>query len=251
VLKEIGVLRKLGISIADIRNILESTNKAAALAKCKYKMDLEVEKAMAKKECLEQLMDDYNIDQAVTYIEENIEKHFTIKEKLLQAFPGDYGMYLCIHFGQFLNGKVDTEKKEESYNKIVNYLDTVSKIEFPKELEEYLLQGLGQLEQVDMQRINSSIIDAVNNIDIYLKENKEDIEKYLEYRNSDKFKKSPTYKMQQLLLRFQQESGYYETFIENLKILSDSYRDYFGKLQVTNKTFIDKYPQVNNIYNLL
>jgi DNA-binding transcriptional MerR regulator len=43
VLKEIGVLRKLGISIADIRNILESTNKAAALAKCKYKMDLEVE----------------------------------------------------------------------------------------------------------------------------------------------------------------------------------------------------------------
>ena len=44
VLKEIGTLRKLGISIADIKNILASTNKAAALAKCKYKMDLEVEK---------------------------------------------------------------------------------------------------------------------------------------------------------------------------------------------------------------
>lgn len=37
VLKEIGVLRKLGISIAEIKDILESTNKAAALAKCKYK----------------------------------------------------------------------------------------------------------------------------------------------------------------------------------------------------------------------
>lgn len=45
VLKEIGTLRKLGISIADIKNILASTNKAAALAKCKYKMDLEVEKS--------------------------------------------------------------------------------------------------------------------------------------------------------------------------------------------------------------
>lgn len=250
VLKEIGTLRKLGISIADIKNILASTNKAAALAKCKYKMDLEVEKAMAKKKCLEQLMDDYNIDQAITYIEENIEKHFTIKEKLLQAFPGGYGMYLCIHFGQFLNGKIDTEEKEEAYNKIVDYLDTVSKIEFPKELEEYLLQGLGQLEKIDMQRINWSIIDAVNNIDIYLKENKEDIGKYLEYRNSDEYKKSPACKMQQLLLQFQQESGYYDIFIENLKILSDSYREYLEKLQVANKTFVDKYPQIDNIYKL-
>jgi len=37
-LKEIGVLRKLGISIAEIRDILASSDKSAALAKCKYKM---------------------------------------------------------------------------------------------------------------------------------------------------------------------------------------------------------------------
>lgn len=49
-------------------------------------------------------------------------------------------------------------------------------------------QGLGQMEEADMQRINSSIIDSVNNIDMYLEENKEDIEKYLEYRNSDEYK---------------------------------------------------------------
>jgi len=40
VLKEIRVLRKLGISIADIKNILAGTNKASILAKCKYNMDL-------------------------------------------------------------------------------------------------------------------------------------------------------------------------------------------------------------------
>jgi DNA-binding transcriptional MerR regulator len=250
VLKEIGVLRKLDISIADIKNILASTNKATALEKCKYKMDLEVEKSMAKKKCLEQLMKDYNIEQAITYIEEDIEKHFTIKEKLLQAFPGGYGMYLCVHFGQFLNGRIDTEEKERAYNKIVDYLDKIQEIEFPKELEEFLQQGLGQMGEADMQRINSSIIDSVNNIDMYLEENKEDIEKYLEFRNSDEYKKSPAYKIQQLLLKFQQESGYYDIFIENLKILSDSYREFFEKLQAANKAFVNKYPQFDNIYKV-
>jgi len=92
VLKEIGVLRKLGISIAEIKDILTSTNKSATLAKIKYKMDLEIEKALAKKKCLERLIKDYDIEQAIAYVEEDIEKHFTIKEKLLQAFPGGYGM---------------------------------------------------------------------------------------------------------------------------------------------------------------
>ncbi|KXG73833.1 hypothetical protein [Thermotalea metallivorans] len=85
---------------------------------------------------------------------------------------------------------------------------------------------------------------------MYLEENKEDIEKYLEYRNSDEYKKSPACKIQQLLLKFQQESGYYDIFIENLKIFSDSYREFFEKLQAANKAFVDKYPQFDNIYKV-
>lgn len=42
----------------------------------------------------------------------------------------------------------------------------------------------------------------------------------------------------------------YDIFIENLKILSDSYREYLEKLQLANKTFVDKYPQIDNIYKV-
>ena len=210
-------------------------------------MDLEIEKARAKKKCLERLMKDYDIEQAIAYIEADIEKHFTIKEKLLQAFPGGYGMYLGVHFGQFLNGKIDTEEKERAYDKIVAYLDKIQETEFPEELKEFLDEGLGQLEEADMQKINLSIIDSVNNIDGYIEKNKEVIEKYLEYINSDEYKNSPAYKMKQLLLKFKQENGYYDIFIENLKILSDSYREYFEKLQAVNKVFLDKYPHVDDI----
>jgi len=250
ILKEIGVLRKLGISIAEIKGILTSTNKSAALAKCKYKMDLEIERAMARKKCLERLAKDYDIEQAAAYIEEEIEKNFTIKEKLLQAFPGGYGKLLCIHFGRFLEGKIDTEEKEMAYNKIVEYLDKVQGIEFPGELEEFLEQGIGLMEEDVMERINSSLMDAISDINGYMEKNKEVIEKYFEYINSDEYKNSPAYKIKQLLLKFQQEIGYYDVFIENLKILSDSYREYAEKLQVANKAFLDKYPDAGVLYQV-
>jgi len=242
-LKEISVLRKLGISVGDIKDILASNNKRAALAKCKYKADLEVEKSLAKKKCLEQLMKDYDIDQTAAYVEDNIEKHFTIKERLLQAFPGVYGMYLCLHFGQFLDGQIDTDEKQEAYNKIIDYLDGIQKIEFPKEVEEYLCQFFEQSEQA-MEKLNSAIMEAVNNTDEYLERNKQSIDEYLKYRNSDEFKKTPAYEMRQLLSQFLQENGYYDIFVENMKILSNSYREYFDKLQAANRIFMDKYPQV-------
>jgi len=249
-LKLIGVLRKLGISIAEIKEILSSTNRTAKLIKIKYRRDLDIEKNTAKQKCLERLIKNYDMEQAIIDIED-IEKHFTIKEKLLQAFPGGYGMLLCIHFGPFLNGKIDTKEKEEAYNKVIEYLDNVQEIEFTKELEELLEQSLIQLEElkeIDMKKINSSLIESIENVDKYLEENKETIEKYFEYVNSDEYKNSPAYKMKQLLLEFQQQSGYYDIFIENLKILSDLYREYYEKLQVANKAFLEKYPHADIYY---
>lgn len=151
-------------------------------------------------------------------------------------------MYLCVHFGQFLDGKIDTEEKEKAYNKIVDFLDNVQDMEFPKELEEFLKQSLEHLDEENMEDINLSLINAVNNPEKYIEENKEIIEKYLEFINSDEYKNSPAYKIKELLLKFQQESGYYDIFIENLKILSDSYREYYEKLLAANKVILEKYP---------
>ena len=53
-----------------------------------------------------------------------------------------------------------------------------------------------------------------------------------------------------MLLSFQQESGYYDIFIENLKVLSDSYREYYEKLQAANKTFLERFPHAKDIYKL-
>lgn len=240
-LKEVSVLRKLNISVPDIKAFFESTNKTAALVKLKYKTELETEKNKAKIKCLEQLIEDYNINKADAYISENVDKYFTIKEKLLQAFPGCYSIYLCIHFGTFLNESIDTIEKQAAYNKIIDYLDSIDKIKFTDELENYLNEYV-ILDEADMDKMNRALVEAVDNMDEYLEEHKANIKQWISIKESEEFINSPAFRLQQLLLEFQKDSGYYDIFIYNMKVLSTSYREYSKKLEEANKKFLEKYP---------
>jgi DNA-binding transcriptional MerR regulator len=248
VLKEISVLRKLGINISDIKIILESNNKVATLSKCKCLMELKLQKTKAQYNCIEHLITNYDIDKEIEYINDNINGFFTIKEKLLQSFPGTYGMYLCIHFGQFLNEKIDSKEKEIAYYKVVNFLDSVDNLNFSSELEEYLENCFSIMQKTDMVKMNNAMLNAVDNMDDYIENNKEVLEEYIKIRTSDDYKSTSPYKMQQLIMDFQQSSGYCDIFLANLRILSFSYREYTEKLQVANKVFLNKYPQTQDIY---
>ena len=77
-----------------------------------------------------------------------------------------------------------------------------------------------------------------------LKEHQEQLENYIEYKLSDEYKNSLVKKVQEEILIFQKETGYQDNFIENLKILSSSYREYLHQLEKLNKQYIYKFPQV-------
>lgn len=247
-LKEISVLRRLGLSIDDIKDVLSSSNKSATLSKYKYLMDLKIEKVTLQQKSLENLIVNYDINGEIKYMDSDSSSFLTIKEKLVLAFPGTYGMYLAIHFGEFLNERIDSKEKEEAYSKIINFLDNSSNISISKELEEYLEEYFTIMERADIENINSHMLNAVEDIDNYISKNKESLEKYIEMRTSEDFKASPRYKFQQLLLDFQKSNGYYEIFIPNIRILSLSYSAYMDKLQEVNQLFGEKYPQMANLY---
>ena len=42
---------------------------------------------------------------------QSIEDGAAIAEKLLDAFPGYYGRFVCLHFARFLDGPIVTEAK--------------------------------------------------------------------------------------------------------------------------------------------
>lgn len=117
ILREISVLRKLDLSIPNIQTILNSRNKTVALSKCKYLMDLKLEKGKIQREYMENLMNHYDIEGVFNDLQDSVDEFFTIKEKLAQAFPGVYGIYISIHFGEFLNGRIDSVEKGGAYKK--------------------------------------------------------------------------------------------------------------------------------------
>lgn len=244
-LKEIFVLRKLGLTISEINNVLLSSNKAVSLLKYKYLMDLKREKVMEQQKCLELLIENYNVDKGREYIDIHLNRSFTIKEKLIQAFPGVYGIFLSVHFGPFLNEKADTAEKEEAYGKIVDFLDEVR---ITREMEEYLESVIPLTDQEVIEKMNMTFLNAVEDIENYIVNNQQEIEEYIKFRNSEDYKSTPAFKLQQLLVEFQQRSGYDEIFVENLKILSASYQEYSEKLQEANKILLERYPQTTKFY---
>lgn len=247
-LKEITVLRKLGLSISEIHDVLGKSNRKASLAKIRYNKELELQEYSKKKELLDNLIENENIDEIEEQLKE-LEKHQTIKKKLLDAFPGYYGHFLVLHFGRFLDERISSKEQEDAYNNIVEFLDNVKTAEFPVELKEYFEEAIPSMNDDLLERINAEIDNAIQNVDYYIEKNKEVLEQYIAYKNSEEYKQSLAYQIQSLLLEFQKTSGYYDVFISNMRKLSPSYDQYFKKLQEANKKFVKLYPETSTWYN--
>ncbi|MBP1995365.1 MerR family transcriptional regulator [Paenibacillus eucommiae] len=248
-LKEITVLRQLGMSVSDIKSVITSEDKHKALHAYRLKKEIHLQQVKAQYDYLNYLLESNpTIEEAFNEIEHKLNDHVQIKDKLLQAFPGNYGMYLCMHFGRFLDGKLDTPEKMAAYQRIVEFLDHIASVEFPEDLQLYMAEAFDSLSKIDLQVMEKDMDSAVNDYANFMEENKDRLEQYLEYRNSEDFKASPAYRMQQILLDFQKNNGYYDIFIANLQILSSSYQMYQDKLQAANERFLAEYPQAQQIF---
>jgi len=251
VLKEISVLRKCGISIADIAEIRNSLNKPAALAKCKYITELRMQRLNNIQKCMDSLIADYDVNREFDYLQTHDEDLYTIKEKLVFAFPGNYGFYVSMHFGRFLNGTIETGDQRKAYDAIVQYLDHVD-LYLPAELSEFLeafFTASTKSDAVEMEeKTNGRMHEMLTDTEGYLERNHEQIEQYINYKNSEEYKNSEAAKIQRFMLDFQKESGYQEVFIANMKILSPSYAAYLKKVEAANEIMLKKYPKAKDMY---
>ncbi|RRJ63320.1 MerR family transcriptional regulator [Paenibacillus oralis] len=252
-LKEISVLRKCGISVTDIKNILCSKNKSAALAKCKYVTEIRLQRLQTIQQCMDNLIRSYDVEREFDYLQAHDENLLTVKERLVLAFPGNYGLFLSLHFGRFLDGIVDTDEKRQAYNEIINYLDDVE-LHLPPELSEYLEEIFTLNERLDVVQLenttNKAMAEMLNNTENYLAQHHQDIEEYHAYLKSDEFLNSPIATMQKKLRDFQKQSGYYERLVNNVKVISPHYAEYLAEIETANEQFFRAFPQAKDIYDL-
>lgn len=242
---KISVLRKLGLGIDDVKSVL-SDDSSHTLQKLSVKRELILQQEKIKQTLLDQIGLRKNWSEISEELK-SMEQNQTIAEKLLDAFPGYYGCFISLHFSRFLNEPIKTDEQQAAYSEIVNFLDNVPTLEFPKDLQDFLIEYTKNCNTQDIAEMNKEIKHSIENPEEFLSHNKEMLDWYLQYRQSNDYKNSPAYKIQIILKEFNNVSGYYETFIPAMKRLSNSYLEYCKQLEITNKKLLLKYPEIKKI----
>lgn len=242
ILNEISLYRKLDIGIKDIKVILKSKDKKKILNDViqeKHKKEIQIK---MQKTYLDQILNnDFNeelikeLNDELIEIEKNNGEF--IRKELLRAFPSGLGRYLAYHFSPYLNEPLDTLDKYKAWLEIVEFLDNVQDIKIPKCIE--IIYGsmtderCKQLNDGVRNEIESMMDAKGEELEAYKKKILENIDK----QNDKSLLKimNPFYKFKKEINEFYNNSGYYDIFLPNMKIISNSYREYHDKLTEFNE----------------
>lgn len=232
-IEKISVYRGLGLSLSEISSVLDRESKNIKDICRKNSLRLEI--MSEKQELLKALSEGESFENVKAELD-RIYKKESIMSRLAGSFPGFYGRYLCLHFGHYLNDTVKTEEQNRAFEEIIEFLDGC-RFELPSELEEYVEETLGGLEEKLAKTQNENISKAIEDPEKYVENHREELESYISFKNSDEYRGSKAFLLEKALREFTQNKGYSEIFIPAMCRLSPSYRDYFEKLQKANEKF--------------
>lgn len=223
-LKRISVYRKLGISIKDIRQLLNHSDKNILLKIYREKLK--------NKEML-----DIELDTFKHFIEEDnpsnaddLLDYRTILNAIESLLPGQWNYFFKSHFEPFLHIPIRTDVQKQALKNLLAYCDdTTIKIPFLMKLSlklyavtphksktaEEMISFYRDMSESDYERLKSNVIHGVK-----LKTG------WLKYH--------PSFISQRRMQKELQNKGYHDIFIPNLKRLSPKYDEYKKYLDCIN-----------------
>jgi DNA-binding transcriptional MerR regulator len=246
-LNKISLFRKLGLTAAEIKDVFEDET-GSVLQNISVQKELNVQRESAKKAILDKLSSGKTIREISAEINA-IENSETVTEKLLDAFPGYYGRFICLHFARFLNDTITTKEQQTAYQEIITFLDNVPYLNLPEELQSFLMENTKHIGTEDISKIIENTKQSIENPDEFIAKNKEMLEQYLSFKQSEEYKNSPVYKIQSLLKEFNNTSGYYDVFIPAMKKLSPSYAEYYKQIEIADEKLLLQYPEIAELNN--
>lgn len=235
-LRKISDLRKVGLSIEDIRGVLANPSSLPTqLERQLEAINREIGELGRVKQLLEECLHLVKIEEAknddmLNLLQEGLKRQHaeendaTIVRQLLQLFPGPYGRLIASHFAPFLG----TNHDKDSWNQIVDFLDNADPVEFPEELRRIY----DELSETDLEDLVNQHQQQIVNI---LSMSEEQLQKYAEeihkvYQTRSEFLTEPVRSSISSLKTNLSDSGYYSSFVEGLKRLSPLYASYQRKM---------------------
>ena len=243
VLRQIVLYRKLDLSISDIQFVLKNPD---AINRILHQRTLELEKEKIKQKFLKRIADGEKIEDLENEIQ-NLSTNTIVIKKLLEMFPSYYGKYISLNFSRYLTGKIETKDQQQAFEVIIEFFDNAPDMELPDDLKEYLDEYLEFFSgEQGMEQINQMLEakdEAFKNIEEFTEKNKEILDEYYRFRQSEEFKQTPGYRLMEFMKEFCQTSGYYDVFIPAMRRLSPLYNEYYEQMIKANEAFVKKHPE--------
>lgn len=199
-LKRIAVLRGLGFSVPEIRTILENDSRTAIFDVLNRK-ELEIVELQTKQALIKQLAESGDWEHIEGQVEA-LQNKQSILNRILDKFPGFYGKFVCLHFAPFLSEAITTNEQREAFETIIRYLDGIS-IVVPSDVQQYLDEIRENADAAVTQSASAALAAAMADPEKYIHDNKELLEQYRAATESEEYKASPAYRLQEYLKQFQ------------------------------------------------
>ena len=229
-LKEISVYRKLGISIPDIKRILEG--KEEKLLENIYeskKASLQTE--TKELDALKAFIEGHDIEAAYQEVD-----YQTIGQAMLDMVPGYYGYYFMQHFQPYLQIRIPTPEQQEAYRTILDFWDQtrlhpplfMTLMTWPM----YRLTPRPALDQM-IRKMDDQIRMYLNpTAEEYAALKKKTLQNVR--LKTGPMKYHPAFIAQRRFMKRLKDCGYYDIFIPAMVELSPKYREYREALMSLN-----------------
>lgn len=238
-LKKISVLRGLGLSVAEIEGVL--AKQRVSLNDISGQKLLEIAVLQEKQKLVQELAKTQDWETVQEKLLQ-IQRRQSVLERMRNAFPGYYGNFICQHFAPYLGEPVRTEEQQEAFDTIIAFLDGI-KFQIPDDLRAYYDEVTMSFDDTVAESVSAGMRSAVCDIEKYMDENREVVETCMAYKQSEEYKTSQVYRLEEILKQFNSTSGYNDILIPAMCRLSESYRAYYEMLQTASQKFLQRYPQ--------
>lgn len=230
-LKEIGLLRGLGLSAKEIKIVLDAGDKSSALMPICIQKQRDLEHQQLRLELLKKLSDCYTVEKI-----EQLRQEWNsapIGQKLQTAFPGMFGRILFQHFFPYLQEPIQTPEQQNAYETICSFLDAMEvKIPLTVRLADHLWGEAYERVNFDP---NAGVNRILNASEEELENFKKVVLREAKQRQRWTSRLNPLLRAHWTLRKRLTAAGYYDVLLPNLKILSPSYAAYTARLEEFNR----------------
>ncbi len=139
------------------------------------------------------------------------------------------------------------KEQQEAYTTILDFLDNMPVMHFSAELQAYVDETLGDVTLEQIKKMQQNVLQSIASPERFLSENKDTLDYFYHYMQSQGYKNSPAYRLKVTMRDFFHSTGYYDTFIPAMKRLSPAYAQYCMQSEAASQMLTAQYPDQSDL----